>query len=98
MLHEWLAEEGARHPELRGFAVFGSYARGDWGVGSDLDLLAVVAHAPEPFGQRGRGWDTTTLPVPVDLLIYTVAEWRDFEREDRRFARELAAAHWLRPL
>jgi len=31
---------------------FGSYARGDWGVGSDLDLLVIVTAAEEAFEKR----------------------------------------------
>ncbi|MGH2519267.1 MAG: nucleotidyltransferase domain-containing protein, partial [Chloroflexota bacterium] len=49
--------------------------RGDWGVGSDLDLLVIVAHADEPFEVRGRAFSLKHLPVPADLLVYTLAEW-----------------------
>ena len=34
--------------------------------------------------------DTTMLPVPADLVIYTDAEWRELERGNGRFARTLA--------
>ncbi len=27
---------------------FGSYARGDWGVGSDLDLIVIIESSSEP--------------------------------------------------
>jgi hypothetical protein len=27
------------------------------------------------MGRRTAGWDTTRLPVPADLLVYTRAEW-----------------------
>lgn len=55
---------------------FGSYARGDWGVGSDLDLVMVVEQADGPFEMRPSRFDTMELPVPVDLLVYTVEEWQ----------------------
>ncbi len=97
-LHRWLAEEGARHSELCGVAVFGSYATGDWGVGSDLDLLAVISHTDTPFERRALAWDTTRLAVPVDLIIYTVDEWRRLRAQGGRFARALDSALWLRPL
>ena len=31
----WAAREAPRHAGLRRLGYFGSYARGDWGVGSD---------------------------------------------------------------
>ena len=62
---------------------FGSYARGDWGVGSDLDLLIIVQDSDQPFDRRSADWDTLELPVPVDLLIYTKAEWQSLTREGR---------------
>jgi len=54
---------------------FGSYARGDWGVGSDLDVVIVVDKADQPFAMRAVEWDTLDLPVPTDVLVYTEAEW-----------------------
>ena len=55
---------------------FGSYARGDWGVGSDLDLIIIVQNSIQPFERRSIDWDVTEIPVPVDVLIYTKAEWK----------------------
>jgi hypothetical protein len=54
---------------------FGSYARGDWGVGSDLDVVIVVDGTATPFERRATGWDATSLPVPADVLVYTADEW-----------------------
>ena len=55
---------------------FGSCAHGPWGVGSDLDVIVVVHESREPFVRRAAGFDTGSLPVPVDLLVYTTDEWR----------------------
>ena len=71
----WAGELAAREPEITRVGYFGSYARGDWGVGSDLDLVVLLARSDEPFHRRGAGWDTSSLLVPVDLLIYTKEEW-----------------------
>lgn len=49
---EWAQGEAPRHPELVRLGYFGSYATGDWGVGSDLDLVAVVRTSPQPFERR----------------------------------------------
>jgi predicted nucleotidyltransferase len=54
---------------------FGSYARGSASVGSDLDLVAVVTDSGDRFERRAVTWDTTSLLVPADLLVYTEAEW-----------------------
>jgi uncharacterized protein len=68
---------------------FGSYARGDWGVGSDLDLVVVVDRAEEPFERRSLAWDLTRLPVPADLIVYTGDEWDALVASKSRFARTL---------
>jgi predicted nucleotidyltransferase len=59
---------------------FGSYARGDWGVGSDVDLIIVIEHSEEAFQRRAARWDATGLPVPADVLVYTRHEWDDLSR------------------
>ena len=68
---------------------FGSYARGDWGVGSDLDLVAIVDRASEPFERRSLSWDLSPLPVPAELLVYSSTEWQSLRNEGGRFARTL---------
>ncbi len=55
----WAAAEATRRPGLRRLGYFGSYAVGNWGVGSDLDLVAVVDDDARPFVERGRDWDLT---------------------------------------
>lgn len=74
-LRQWAEQVAAQRPELLRVGYFGSYARGDWGVGSDLDVVLVVSEAGDPFIRRAASWDLTALPVPCDLLVYTQAEW-----------------------
>ena len=82
------AEDAARsRPELRRVGYFGSYARGDWGVGSDLDVVIVVASSATPAARRAAEWDLTRLPVPADVLVFTEDEWRSTLESGRRFAR-----------
>jgi hypothetical protein len=45
------------------------------GVGSDIDLIALLRESDEPFHTRASAFDTTVLPVPADLLVYTLQEW-----------------------
>lgn len=74
-LREWGAETVRRRDDLVALGYFGSYARGDAAFGSDLDLVVIVGADVRPFMERGHGWGVETLPVPVDLVIYTAAEW-----------------------
>src|SRR5207244_10778510 len=63
------AEEAARiRPELVRVGYFGSYARDDWGVGSDLDVVLVVAGAALPFARPAVAWGLPPLPVTVASL------------------------------
>ena len=82
-LNSWAAEMVRNRPEVVRIGYFGSYARNDWGVGSDLDLIVIVESSDQPFLRRSLAWDTTDLPVPVDVLVYTLAEWEDMDRKGR---------------
>lgn len=77
------------HSELVRFGYFGSYARGDYGVGSDLDLVAIVSESRRPFAERALDFDTADLPVPAELLVYTEADWRALQEGGSRFIRRL---------
>jgi uncharacterized protein len=93
---EWVACERPRHPGLLRLGLFGSYARGDAGVGSDLDLVAVVEQSAEPFERRALDWDLSPLPLPAEILVYTRDEWQRLVREGGRFARTLLReARWF---
>jgi predicted nucleotidyltransferase len=85
----WVESEIKKHPDLKQLGYYGSYARGDWGVGSDLDLIAVVDQTNEPFERRSVSWQLLNLPVPAELIVYTVEEWRRLKEKDGRFARML---------
>lgn len=83
----WARKARNRADVLRiGYA--GSYARGDWGVGSDLDIVVVLRDTPLPFERRAIDWDATELPVPADVLVYTEPEWAALEEEGRRLVKE----------
>ena len=48
----------ARHREgVLCVGYFGLYARGDWGVASDLNLIVVVEHSDLPFHRRNVSWE-----------------------------------------
>lgn len=93
---EWAAQEAPRHSGLLRLGYFGSYARGDAGVGSDLNLVAVVESSQEPFERRALGWDLISLPVPAEILVYTHQEWTRLMEQGGRFARTVEReARWL---
>jgi uncharacterized protein len=70
----WAQRLADADPAVVAVGYFGSYARGDAGFGSDLDLLVVRRDgAPQP---DLLGADVAALPVPADVLHYTEAELR----------------------
>jgi predicted nucleotidyltransferase len=88
-LRKWAVDEVKQHSHLIRLGYFGSCAKGDWGVGSDLDLIAVVSETQQPFERRNTSWNLEALPVPTDLLVYTLEEWQNIQKEETRFARTL---------
>jgi hypothetical protein len=74
-VRRWADAQGRRHPSLCAVGYFGSYARGNAGVGSDVDIVVIVSESERPFHERALDWDATRLPVPADVLVYTTAEW-----------------------
>lgn len=84
----WALETAKSRPELLRLGYFGSYARGDCGVGSDLDLVAIVKSSQEPFELRTVSRNTLSLPVSAELLIYTADEWQRLQHS--RFGNTLA--------
>ena len=91
-LRAWSDELMRSRPEVARVGYFGSYARGDWGVGSDLDVVLVLAACSEPPLRRALAFDTVTgFPVPVDLLVYSVDEWRQMEAGEGAFGRRVVA-------
>lgn len=95
-LESWGAAAAEGRDDLLALGYFGSYARGDAGFGSDLDLILIVASDPRPPMERAIDWRTDALPVPTDLLVYTLAEWRRLQAVGARFARTLhAETKWL---
>ncbi len=71
----WAADAARSRTDVVRIGYFGSYARGDWGVGSDLDVVIVIERTDLPFERRAVEWDLAGLPVPADVLVYTEAEW-----------------------
>ncbi len=71
----WASALRRNDPSVREVLCVGSYARGDWGVGSDLDLIVVVTDCGLSLAQRYEKFYPSGLPVHADLWVYTQAEW-----------------------
>jgi predicted nucleotidyltransferase len=69
--------------------IFGSYATGCWGVGSDIDIVVVLRTSNIAFEKRGLEFDALGLPVHADVLVYTKSEWKT-GRAGSRFRKFLA--------
>lgn len=75
-----IVEVIATHLSPRRIILFGSYARGQAGVDSDLDLFVEL---DPPLLARGRGSQIKQLfvpyPCPMDVVVYSpeeVAYWK----------------------
>ena len=86
----WAQALVARAPKVIAVGYFGSYARGDAGVGSDIDLVVLVHDSDRPFESRVTDWRPLSLPVPADVLVYTLSEWECLPQRSPRFAHTLA--------
>ena len=87
-VRKWAKAVTARRNDVRRIGYYGSYARGDWGVGSDLDLVVVLASSGEPPLDRNLQFDLTELPIPAEVVVFTEAEWNALD-PSKRFHRTL---------
>ena len=88
-VRRWAEKIAQQRQDVVRIGYFGSYARGDWGVGSDLDLVILVERSDQPFERRAAKLDMIELPVPADVLIYTEGEWQSLDQH-RRFYQMLS--------
>jgi predicted nucleotidyltransferase len=66
--------------------LFGSWARGSAGEGSDIDVI-VVAPSARPEVERFKDYlpAIAACPVGVDMLVYTPEEFERLRAEERPF-------------
>ena len=86
------------HPEK--VILFGSYAWGQPTEDSDIDLIVVLDSkaVPRTYHDRmmnrlvvRRALDALNRDYALDVLVYTVPEWKDFQDLGSAFAREIAS-------
>jgi predicted nucleotidyltransferase len=81
----WAHALAKEQPNIVAVGYFGSYARGESGVGSDLDLVVLLGESELPPERRSLDWSLEELPVPADLLVYTQTEWERLAQTNSRF-------------
>ena len=69
------------HPEILSIRWFGSWVRGDAGVGSDVDLCIVLDRSDTPRRERVMDFLPRVFPVGIDLFILTAAEFETLRTE-----------------
>ena len=74
-VHDYAREVRNGHPEIHSIRWFGSWARGDAGVGSDVDLCIIVNRSDKPRRDRIMDFLPRIFPVGIDLFVYTLTEF-----------------------
>ena len=92
----WVKELVRRRKDVLQAGYIGSYARGDWGVGSDVDLVVILESDTNLFGGQTLEPDFMDIPVHVDLLLYSHQEWERLAQEGGRFYQTVQReAEWV---
>ena len=87
----WARALRAREARVVRVGYFGSYARDDAGVGSDLDLVVIVRESADACL-----FDVSRLPVPADVLVFEETRWARMSAEPTGIARTIAReAKWF---
>lgn len=84
-VRDWVSTLVSNRSDILRVGYFGSYAKNEWGVGSDLDIIVIITQSNKPFWQRSLEFDLTNLPLPSEILIYTRDEWEEMRKERRSF-------------
>lgn len=63
--------------------LFGSHARGE--PAADIDVIIIKDTAERFLDRLKQVYERWTLPVAVDILVYTPAEWDQMVTEERGF-------------
>ena len=82
----------AARPDVEEVIVFGSFLKGTFVPGSDVDLLIVLSRADKPIRDRIPELLPGAFPVGLDLFPYTRAELRS--RAGSPFLAEILASPW----
>lgn len=70
---DWLRQAEA-HPEVMEIVVFGSFSKGNYAPGSDVDIFILLSRSVKSVRDRIPDFLPGAFPVAVDLFPYTVDE------------------------
>ncbi|MFN8422192.1 MAG: nucleotidyltransferase domain-containing protein [Anaerolineae bacterium] len=87
----WAASVMAARPDVVDIGIFGAYARGDWGVGSDVDVVIVVDDPAGAYLTRGLAFDTADCRLRATSSSTPPPSGRSAGGRADRFATTLAA-------
>jgi predicted nucleotidyltransferase len=82
----------AQHPEIGEVVVFGSFERGTWAPGSDLDVFIVLSGSARPIHERVADLLPGAFPVGLDVFPFTRHEIS--EREGSPLLASVRASTW----
>ncbi len=92
----WAEQLRADHPEVVRVGYFGSYARGDYVPGSDLDVLVELTASDARRRDRSDRYRPDRFPVGLDLIVYTSGELADARAEGASFVSTIdTEIEWL---
>jgi predicted nucleotidyltransferase len=80
------------HPNIAEIVVFGSFERGTWAPGSDLDVLVILSSSDRPVHERVVELLPGAFPVGLDLFPFTRAEL--VQRRPSPLLDAAAASQW----
>lgn len=79
------ARMAERHPEVRRVLLFGSFARGDFGARSDMDLLVILKSSSMPVRDRIAEFLKDCTAYPTDIFPLTEEELHERLQEQDPF-------------
>jgi hypothetical protein len=92
----WAEQLAAHAPQVVAVGVFGSYARGDVGVRSDLDLIVIARDGQDAVDPADDRWAVENMPVPTERVVLSWRQWAQHREQNTRFYRTLLReARWL---
>lgn len=76
-----------RNPEIKKVILFGSYATGNYGPRSDVDILFILDSSDQPFLDRIPHYIPDDLSFSVDVFPYTASEIEALLQAENHFIR-----------
>jgi predicted nucleotidyltransferase len=80
-LEDLIQQWTQRHPELEQVILFGSFARGDYFPGSDVDMLLILEKSDQPFLSRMVKFLPAHFLIDIDIFPYARDEFERIIKE-----------------